>query len=666
MNQFVLADASRCIGCHACEVACVMAHNGEQHVAAAADFHPRLQVIRHQALRTAALCRHCDEAPCAASCPSGAIIQRNGGVQVLLERCIGCKSCVLACPFGAMRMAPQAGSQRHVAHKCDLCEGREQGPACVAACPSEALQLMDDAALARLRRQRQQCSATGERPPPFNHKRDQLARTAPRCDPAKIPLNLRKTTFTELYPTYTAEQASQQGQRCLGCGDHSICEWRCPLHNRIPHWIELAREGRILEAVELSHQTNSLPEITGRICPQDRLCEGACTLKEESGSMTVGALERYITEQALALGWRPDLSYLQPTGKRVAIIGAGPAGLGCADILVRNGISPVVFDRHPEIGGLLTFGIPAFKLDKEVLSRRRKLLTEMGVEFRLGVEVGHDHLARLLREFDAVFVGVGTYSAMKGNLPNEEAPGVHAALPYLMASTRHLMQLPQPQDEPYLDLAGQQVVVLGGGDTAMDCVRTALRQGATRVTCAYRRDEANMPGSRKEVKNAREEGAEFEFNVQPVAIETDEQGAVCGIRMQRTRMGDPDAAGRRRPVVIEGSEFLMPADAVLIAFGFNPHPLPWLEAQRVRLDRWGRIATSQAAPFAFQTSNPQIFAGGDAVRGADLVVTAMAEGRQAAAGIMQYLGARPQRPEVTATGLSRQASHIGTTSASPT
>lgn len=656
MNRFVLADASRCIGCRACEVACVMAHNDDQHVATAADFQPRVQVIRHEALRTAALCRHCEEAPCAKSCPTGAIVERNGSVQVLTERCIGCKSCVLACPFGAMQMAPQAGNQRHVAHKCDLCEGREEGPACVAACPSDALQVMSDETLARLRQQRQQRSAIGQTARHVAVKRNQMEQTPKRCDPAKIPLNLRRSTFTELYPTYSTEQARAQGDRCLGCGHHSVCEWTCPLHNHIPHWITLAREGRILEAVELSHQTNSLPEITGRICPQDRLCEGACTLKEESGSMAVGNLERYITEQAFALGWRPDLSYVQPTGRRVAVIGAGPAGLGCADILVRNGIQPVVFDRHLEIGGLLTFGIPAFKLDKQVMIRRRELFTAMGIEFRLGVDVGHDiQLEALLEEFDAVFVGVGTYRSMTGNLPNEDAPGVYAALPYLMASTRHLIGLPQPESEPYLNLAGKQVVVLGGGDTAMDCVRTALRQGATTVTCAYRRDEANMPGSRKEVKNAREEGADFEFNVLPVAIELNEQGAVSGIRMQRTRMGEPDTAGRRRPVVIEGSEFVMPADAVLVAFGFNPHPLPWLEAQGVRLDRWGRIATSHAKQFAFQTSNPQIFAGGDAVRGADLVVTAMAEGRQAATGIMAYLDVVAQRPVVSAPRITRVA-----------
>ena len=295
--------------------------------------------------------------------------------------------------------------------------------------------------------------------------------------------------------------------------------------------------------------------------------------------------------------------------------------------------------RHPEIGGLLTFGIPAFKLDKSLLARRRDIFTAMGVRFELNCEIGRDiALATLLDEYDAVFVGVGTYRSMKANLPNEDAPGVYDALPFLIANTKELMGLAHPQEEPYTDTKGLNVVVLGGGDTAMDCVRTALRHGASRVTCAYRRDEANMPGSKKEVKNAREEGAEFEFNVQPVNLELDKKGRVCGIRLLRTELGEPDTQGRRRPVPIAGSEFVMPADAVIMAFGFHPHSMPWLEAAEVQLDDWGRIAADVESRYRYQTSNPKIFAGGDAVRGADLVVTAMAEGRHAAAGIMGWLG----------------------------
>lgn len=263
----------------------------------------------------------------------------------------------------------------------------------------------------------------------------------------------------------------------------------------------------------------------------------------------------------------------------------------------------------------------------------------MGIHFELNCEVGKDvSLDSLLEQYDAVFVGVGTYRSMKAGLPNEDAPGVYDALPFLIANTKQVMGLEELPEEPFINTAGLNVVVLGGGDTAMDCVRTALRHGASNVTCAYRRDEANMPGSKKEVRNAREEGANFEFNVQPVALELNEQGHVCGIRFLRTRLGEPDAQGRRRPVPVEGSEFVMPADAVIMAFGFNPHGMPWLESHGVTVDKWGRIIADVESQYRYQTTNPKIFAGGDAVRGADLVVTAMAEGRHAAQGIIDWLG----------------------------
>lgn len=247
---------------------------------------------------------------------------------------------------------------------------------------------------------------------------------APRGEPDKLAAEVRKSHFEEIYQPFTPQQAQQQAARCLTCGEHSICEWTCPLHNHIPQWIELVKAGNIAAAVALSHQTNCLPEITGRVCPQDRLCEGACTLRDESGAVTIGNIERYISDQALASGWRPDLSQVKPSGKRVAIIGAGPAGLACADMLVRHGVQPVVFDRHPEIGGLLTFGIPAFKLDKSLLARRRAIFSEMGIRFEVNCEVGKDiSMATLLADYDAVFVGAGTYRSMKAGLPNEEAPG---------------------------------------------------------------------------------------------------------------------------------------------------------------------------------------------------------------------------------------------------
>ncbi|MDQ8582777.1 FAD-dependent oxidoreductase, partial [Klebsiella aerogenes] len=322
-----------------------------------------------------------------------------------------------------------------------------------------------------------------------------------------------------------------------------------------------------------------------------------------------------------------------------ALHGPGPGGLACAHLPARSGVAAVVFDRHPEIGGLLTFGIPPFKLDKSLLARRREIFSQMGIRFELNCEVGKDiKLAQLLADYDAVFVGAGTYRSMKADLPNEEAPGVYEALPFLIANTKQVMGLEALADEPYIDTAGLKVVVLGGGDTAMDCVRTALRHGAQQVTCAYRRDEANMPGSKKEVKNAREEGASFEFNVQPITLELGEDGRVSGVRFLRTQLGEPDAQGRRSPSPIPGSEFVMPADAVIMAFGFHPHSMPWLEAAGVQLDSRGRIKANVESRYRYQTSNQKVFAGGDAVRGADLVVTAMAEGRHAAQGIMDYLG----------------------------
>ena len=458
-----------------------------------------------------------------------------------------------------------------------------------------------------------------------------------RVDPPKKALKIRKIEFVEIYEPFSEGQAKAQADRCLSCGN-PYCEWKCPVHNYIPNWLKLANEGRIIEAAELSHQTNSLPEVCGRVCPQDRLCEGSCTLNDEFGAVTIGNIERYINDKAIEMGWKPDLTGVKPTGKRVAIIGAGPAGLACADVLARGGVKAVVYDRHPEIGGLLTFGIPAFKLEKDVMTKRREIFSGMGIEFVLNTEVGRDvQIETLLSDFDAVFLGVGTYQSMRGGLENEDAPGVYDALPFLIANTRNIMGFGETDESPYVDMAGKRVVVLGGGDTAMDCVRTSIRQGATHVTCAYRRDEENMPGSRREVKNAREEGVEFQFNLQPIGIEINGNGNVCGVKVARTELSAPDAQGRRRPEIVAGSEHVLPADAVVTAFGFRPHSMAWLEKHSINLDSQGRILAPEGSENAFQTSNPKIFAGGDAVRGSDLVVTAIAEGRKAADGIMNYL-----------------------------
>jgi len=455
----------------------------------------------------------------------------------------------------------------------------------------------------------------------------------PRQDPPKTPVQERVITFHEIYAPLRPESAKQQAARCLHCGN-PYCEWKCPVHNYIPNWLQLLEEGNLFEAAELSHRTNSLPEMCGRICPQDRLCEEACTLETGFGAVTIGAIETYITDEALRQGWRPDLSAVENTGKRVAIVGAGPAGLGCADILVRNGVEPVVFDRYPQIGGLLTFGIPPFKLEKEVVQTRRELMEGMGVAFVLNTEVGHDvSFDELLQDYDAVFLGMGTYRYMKGGFPGEDLNGVFEALPFLISNINRVMDL-ETDSSQFIDVRDQRVVVLGGGDTAMDCNRTSIRQGATRVTCVYRRDEANMPGSRREVANAREEGVRFLWNRQPVEIVGEQR--VEGVKVIHTRLGEPDERGRRVPEPVPGSEEVLAADRVLIAFGFQPSPEPWFEDYGIRTDATGRVVANQGT-HSFQTANPGVFAGGDMVRGSDLVVTAVFEGRQAAEGILDYL-----------------------------
>jgi glutamate synthase (NADPH/NADH) small chain len=461
-----------------------------------------------------------------------------------------------------------------------------------------------------------------------------------RRDGDKVPAEIRKVEFKEIYAPMDNDQAHEQAGRCLACGN-PYCEWKCPVHNYIPNWLKLVDEGRLFEAAELSHQTNSLPEVCGRVCPQDRLCEGSCTLNQvEAGAVTIGGIEKYISETAFAQGWRPDLSKVVATGKKVAVIGAGPAGLGCADVLARNGVQAVVFDRYPEIGGLLTFGIPEFKMEKDVMTRRREIFEGMGIEFRLNTEIGKEvQMADLLAEYDAVFMGMGTYTYMQAGIPGEDLPGVMAALPFLISNINQRMNLPQGP-EGFIDMKGQRVVVLGGGDTAMDCNRTTIRQGAASVTCAYRRDEANMPGSKREVGNAKEEGVQFLWNRQPVAVVGGDGkggGKVEGIKLVTTRLGEPDARGRSTPVVVEGSEEIVPCDRVLIAFGFRPNPQPWFADFAIATDPAGRVL-AKGQKHAYQTANPKVFAGGDMVRGSDLVVTAVYEGREAAKGMLAFMG----------------------------
>jgi len=453
-----------------------------------------------------------------------------------------------------------------------------------------------------------------------------------RKDPAKVESDIRIKEYKEIYEISNQDQIAEQADRCLDCGN-PYCEWKCPVHNYIPHWLRLAQEGKIIEAAELSHRTNSLPEICGRVCPQDRLCEGACTLKSDFGAVTIGSVERYITDTAFEQGWRPDLSAVKSTGKKVAVIGAGPAGLACADVLVRNGVKPVVYDRHPEIGGLLMFGIPEFKLEKGIVKRRREVLEEMGVEFVLNTTIGEDiQFQELQDKHDAVFMGMGTYTSMTAGIAGENLDGVHVALDFLISNVKNCYDY----ETDYISMEGKKVVVLGGGDTAMDCTRTSIRQKADEVFCAYRRDEANMPGSKKEVLNAKEEGVQFLWNRQPVEI-VGKNGKVTGIKLLTTQLGEPDERGRRRPEPIAGSEEVIPTDVVLIAFGFRPSPAAWLSDFNITLDERGRVIAPVEQEFKYQTKNPKVFAGGDMVRGSDLVVTAIAEGRQAAEGILDYL-----------------------------
>ncbi|MDZ4730102.1 MAG: FAD-dependent oxidoreductase [Xanthomonadales bacterium] len=453
-----------------------------------------------------------------------------------------------------------------------------------------------------------------------------------RGDPDVFPLQIRRSEFREIYKPFEQQEAADQSERCLDCGN-PYCEWKCPVHNYIPNWLKLAQEGRILEAADLCHETNSLPEVCGRICPHDRLCEQACTLQTGFGAVTIGAIERYIVDEAFKQGWRPDLSHVRPKPWSVGVVGAGPAGLACADVLARNGVSVTVYDRHPEIGGLLSFGIPDFKLELKVMRLRRQVFEEMGIQFRMNCEIGRDIQAEdLLSMHDALFFGTGTYTPVAAELPGMDAGGIVPALPYLIGQTAHMYGL-EMAGYSHINLSGEDVLVLGGGDTAMDCVRTAIRQGAKSVTCVYRRDRKNMPGSQREVDHAMKEGVKFEFNTQPIALKHN-QGRLHGLEIVRTELIQNSDGGRATPQVIVGSEQVLAASAVIFAFGYRPSPPAWLNSLTVNTEQDGRIRCSGLAG---QTSNPAIFAAGDMVRGSDLVVTAIADAREAAKGVLQYL-----------------------------
>ena len=455
-----------------------------------------------------------------------------------------------------------------------------------------------------------------------------------RYDPAKKTAEERKISFVEIYGEYNQVQASNQAHRCLDCGN-PYCEWKCPVHNYIPDWLKLVNEGNILEAADLCHSTNSLPEVCGRVCPQDRLCEGACTLNDGFGAVTIGSIEKYITEKAFEMGWKPDLSHRKWKNKKVAIVGSGPAGIACADILTRSGIKSHVYDKNEEIGGLLTFGIPEFKLEKSVVRRRRKVLEEMGIDFHLGVEIGKDiPFQEIYDANDAVFLAMGTYTSLEGGFSGEKLPGVYKAIDYLISNTKKLLNMDTGKSE-YIDFKDKKVVVLGGGDTAMDCNRTAIRQGAKSVTCLYRRDEKNMPGSRREVKNAKEEGVIFNFNIQPIDILGNKK--VEGIKTVQTMLGDEDHNGRRIPIPVPDSEKIYDADVVIVAFGFRASPAEWFDDFDIKTKKNGLVVAKENQEFKFQTTNKKVFSGGDMVRGSDLVVTAIWEGREAGKSIIKYV-----------------------------
>lgn len=451
----------------------------------------------------------------------------------------------------------------------------------------------------------------------------------PRKLPKLVPAQVRVNDYDEIYGRFEATEAADQAARCLDCGN-PYCSWQCPVHNHIPRWLELARDGRILEAAELAYQTNPLPEICGTVCPQDRLCEGACTLEEGFGAVTIGQIERHITIEARAQGFRPDLSRRAERAERVAVIGAGPAGLACADRLRLAGVQVTVFDRYPEIGGLLTFGIPAFKLDKALVRARRDELQALGVRFELGVEIGRDlTLDALLADYDALFVAIGAYRFVNGALSGSDLAGVHYALPYLIDNTARMLDF-QGLVSGAEDLRDRRVIVLGGGDTGMDCVRTAVRQGAREVHCLYRRSREQMPGSRREVERAIEEGVQFHFNWQPLAIEGT-HGRVSAVRAAPTR-----SAGRGQDLTVDAQQAQQfDADAVVLAFGFRPSPPAWLLAAGVQTHADGRVIVDSH----YRTTHPRIYAGGDMTRGADLVVTAVAEGRDAGLAIAAQLTA---------------------------
>jgi glutamate synthase (NADPH/NADH) small chain len=453
--------------------------------------------------------------------------------------------------------------------------------------------------------------------------------------PQKRDATARTADFDEIYRDFAAAKAAEQASRCSQCGV-PYCQSHCPLHNNIPDWLRLTAEGRLEEAYDLSQATNTFPEICGRICPQDRLCEGNCVIESSGhGTVTIGSVEKYLTDLAWENGWVKAITPRIERTESVGIIGAGPGGLAAADVLRRRGIQVTVYDRYDRAGGLLTYGIPGFKLEKPVVMQRIEQLEAGGVQFVLNCKVGEDLSFDAIRgQHDAVLIATGVYKSRDIEAPGVGAAGVVRALDYLTASNRKSFGDDVPEfDSGELDASGKRVVVIGGGDTAMDCVRTAIRQGATSVKCLYRRDKANMPGSQREVQNAEEEGVEFVWLSAPKGFTGGT--TVDGVMVQKMRLGAPDASGRQSPELIEGADYLEAADLVVQALGFEPEAVPTLwGVPDLAVTRWGTI---KADFRSHATSIPGVYAAGDIVRGASLVVWAIRDGREAADAILDYL-----------------------------
>jgi len=453
--------------------------------------------------------------------------------------------------------------------------------------------------------------------------------------PPKREVDKRKSDFNEIYDEFITQKAQEQSSRCSQCGV-PFCQVHCPLSNNIPDWLKLTAEGRLKEAYELSQSTNNMPEVCGRICPQDRLCEGNCVIEQSGhGTVTIGSMEKYITDNAWEQGWVKPINVKFEKDQSVGIIGAGPAGLAAAEELRKIGYKITVYDRYDRAGGLLIYGIPNFKLEKHVVERRTKLLKKGGIEFVQNFEVGKDAtLNQLRKKHDAVLIATGVYKPREINLPGNDLDNIFPAMEFLTASNKKgLGDKVELFDKGILNAEGKDVVVIGGGDTAMDCVRTSIRQKAKSVKCLYRRDKENMPGSAREVANAEEEGVEFVWLSSPK--EFIGKNKIENLIVDQIKLGDPDESGRRRPEIKVGSEFKIKADMVIKALGFDPEDLPYLfDAQELQVTKWGTIKTDFDT---METNIKGVFAAGDIIRGASLVVWAIKDGRDAALAIKTYL-----------------------------